>query len=97
MGVKAQEVEKVFPEIVSHGAEGFLSVSYNYLVAGVIEAVKEFYYKWLGDSKAIHREIASKANQSEVQQLEAENAKLKQENATIKARLDKIEKMLIKK
>jgi dihydrodipicolinate synthase/N-acetylneuraminate lyase len=65
-------VEKVFPEIVSHGADGFLSVSYNHLVAGVIEAVKEFYYKWLSDSKAIHREIAS---------VKAETAKLEAENA----------------
>ncbi|MDD4976249.1 MAG: tail fiber domain-containing protein [Bacteriovorax sp.] len=41
IGLKAQEVEKVFPEIVSHGKDGFLSVSYNHLVAVFVEAIKE--------------------------------------------------------
>jgi hypothetical protein len=40
MGVKAQEVEKVFPEVVSLGADGFKSVSYDHLVAPLIESVK---------------------------------------------------------
>ena len=40
MGVKAQEVEKVFPEVVSQGADGFKSVSYDHLVAPLIESVK---------------------------------------------------------
>ena len=60
MGLKAQEVEKVFPEVVSIGGDGFLSVSYNHLLAGVIEAIKEFYNKWLGDSERIHKELALK-------------------------------------
>lgn len=109
MGVKAQEVEKVFPEIVSHGADGFLSVSYNHLVAGVIEAVKEFYHKWLDDSKGIHKELAQIkikdiAKDRAIASVKAENAQLKarsdraeKENAAIKARLDRLEQMLMKK
>lgn len=85
IGVKAQEVEKVFPEVISKGADGFLSVSYNHLVAAVIEAVKEFYAKWFEDSKAIHRQMAK---------LETENINLKKENGAMRARLDKIEKAL---
>ena len=108
IGVKAQEVEKVFPEVVSHGADGFLSVSYNHLVAAVIEAVKEVYYKWSVDSREIHRELASvkndKANKDEVEKLKADNkAKdkeildLKKDNAEFKKRLDQIERKLNQK
>jgi hypothetical protein len=45
MGVKAQEVERVFPEVVSEGSDGFKSVSYDHIIAPVIEAVKELYRK----------------------------------------------------
>ncbi len=41
MGVIAQEVEKVFPEVVSEDQDGYKSVSYEKLVAVLIEAVKE--------------------------------------------------------
>jgi hypothetical protein len=42
IGVIAQEVEKVFPEIVVSGDEtGYKSVSYNQLTAILLEAVKE--------------------------------------------------------
>lgn len=80
MGVKAQEVEKVFPEIVSHGKDGILSVSYNHLVAGVIEAFKEFYTMWNRDSSKKDQVIA----------------KLVKENSEIKHRLNRIERMLSK-
>jgi len=42
IGVIAQEVEKVFPQIVSTGIEsGYKSVSYDQLTAVLLEAVKE--------------------------------------------------------
>lgn len=41
MGVIAQEVEKVFPELVSTDEEGHKRVAYHGLVAPLIEAVKE--------------------------------------------------------
>jgi hypothetical protein len=82
LGLKAQEVEKVFPEVVSHGKDGFLSVSYNHLVAGVIEAVKEFFQKWQGDSKGIHREIASLKKDNEL--LKKDNELLKKDNELLK-------------
>lgn len=40
LGLIAQEVEKVFPELVSQG-EGMKAVQYGNLVAPLIEAVKE--------------------------------------------------------
>jgi hypothetical protein len=41
IGVIAQEVEEVFPEVVSTDNQGYRSVSYRKLVAPLIEAVKE--------------------------------------------------------
>jgi hypothetical protein len=41
MGLIAQEVEKVFPEVVSEGPDGKKSVAYGNLAAALIEAIKE--------------------------------------------------------
>ena len=41
IGVIAQEIENVFPELVHTDTEGYKSVSYSNLVAPLIEAVKE--------------------------------------------------------
>jgi Chaperone of endosialidase len=41
MGVIAQDVEKVFPELVSTDEQGHKRVAYHGLVAPLIEAVKE--------------------------------------------------------
>jgi hypothetical protein len=60
-GLIAQEVQKIFPELVQTDEKGFLSVNYIGLIPHLIEAAKE----------------------------------LKNENANLKSRLDKIEAMLI--
>jgi hypothetical protein len=41
MGVIAQEVEAVFPEIVTEDNEGYKSVSYTQMTGALIEAIKE--------------------------------------------------------
>ena len=41
MGVIAQEVQKILPEVVSKSSEGILSVAYSNMVAILIEAIKE--------------------------------------------------------
>jgi hypothetical protein len=41
VGVIAQEVEAVFPELVHTGPDGFKRVNYVGLIAPLIEAVKE--------------------------------------------------------
>ena len=41
IGVIAQEVEKVFPEIVTENIEGYKSVNYGVMVGVLIEAIKE--------------------------------------------------------
>lgn len=65
IGVIAQEVEQVFPEVViTDKKTGFKSVAYDHLVAPLIEAVK-----------TIYRGLASV--DARVEKLEAENASLK--------------------
>lgn len=41
VGVMAQEVEKVFPEMVTTGTDGYKRVNYDALVPVLIEAIKE--------------------------------------------------------
>ena len=41
MGVIAQEVERVFPELVERTEEGHLAVHYYGLIGPLIEAIKE--------------------------------------------------------
>ena len=81
VGFIAQEVEKVLPEVVNKGEDGYRSLEYGKMVSVVIAAVKELYNKVLG----IDRELASvKAENAE---LKAKAQKAEQENAKIKAYL----------
>ncbi len=41
IGFIAQDVEKIFPELVRHSPDGYLAIDYSRLVVPVIEAVKE--------------------------------------------------------
>jgi hypothetical protein len=41
IGVVAQEIEKVLPEVVERGVNGWKTVSYGNIVAVLIEAVKD--------------------------------------------------------
>jgi Chaperone of endosialidase len=66
-GLIAQEVQKIFPELVQTDDKGFLSVNYIGLIPHLIESVKE---------------------------LRNENINLKNDNASMKSRLDKIEAIL---
>lgn len=77
MGLIAQEVEKVFPEVVETDASGYKSVAYQNLVAPLIEAIKELHAKWLGDSQEIHNELSKQKR--EVASLKEENERLKME------------------
>lgn len=59
MGVIAQEVEKVFPEIVQREPSGYLSVDYSGLTAATIEAIKELKRQHDAEIKALREEIKS--------------------------------------
>lgn len=54
IGVVAQEVEEVFPEVVHTDSQGYKSVEYNKLVAPLIEAVKEL----KAENKALKERIS---------------------------------------
>lgn len=70
MGLIAQEVEKIIPEVVETDKEGYKSVEYSHLVALLIEAMKE-QEKTIADLKS---ELASK---EDMEKLKKELAQLK--------------------
>jgi len=61
IGLIAQEVEKVMPELVRTGSDGYKSVSYSKLTALLVEAVKEL----------------ESQNNTAIEQLKSENEALK--------------------
>jgi hypothetical protein len=85
IGLIAQRVQKVFPEVVKKNSDGFLSVSYSSLIAPVIESIKELYSKIVGQEKSIqenHRAIASLKvkTQDELKKKDQEILELKNQN-----------------
>lgn len=102
IGVIAQEVQKVYPEAVQKGPDGFLAVSYTMLLAPVIEAIKELNELFKAQSTSTEREIASvveenKAKDMEIAELKVRVRKAELDNALMNARLEKIEAALMKK
>jgi len=57
IGVIAQEVEKVLPEVVVENPEGYKSVDYSKLTALLIEATKELKAQKDAELEALHQEI----------------------------------------
>ena len=79
IGVVAQEVEAVFPELVTHwGEEGYRAVDYGRLTGVLVEAVKELRAE----------------KDSQIAALEKQNAALRLQSAAMDARLTAIEKKM---
>ncbi|MBW1898140.1 MAG: tail fiber domain-containing protein, partial [Deltaproteobacteria bacterium] len=57
IGLIAQDVEKVFPELVKTDSEGFKSVAYQNIVAVLIEAIKEQQHKIERLERMIYGEV----------------------------------------
>lgn len=102
IGFIAQDLEKIYPEVVKTDEKtGFKSVMYDKLVAPLIEAFKALYVRLQVVESDLASVKAQKADKAETEALKADNAakdkkiqKLEQDNAEMKARLDKIEQML---
>ena len=78
-GVIAQEVEKVFPDAVkTDQVSGFKAVKYNYLIAPLIESIKELF----GITSANQREIATL--NKKIESLNQQIDQTKKENQSIK-------------
>jgi hypothetical protein len=59
IGFIAQEVEKIVPELVSHdkSKDKFKSINYTNFVPLIVNAIHEFYQKWLDESQWLRAEI----------------------------------------
>lgn len=78
MGLIAQEVQKVAPEVVGENADGTLSLNYGNLVALAFEAIKELNAKVtrrLSDNAALARRIEKQQKQIDRQQAEIDELK----------------------
>ena len=87
-GVLAQQVQKVIPEAVDKEKDGFLSLNTTPIFWAMINAIKEVYNEVMG----IKAENAQLKAQAEVQARKISS--LEEENAAVKARLERIEKAL---
>ena len=86
MGLIAQDVQKVFPEIVREGRDGLLRVAYMSLIAPIIEAIKLLKTE-IENLKIEIAQNSEKANSCQEQRLEIEE---------LRQQLDEIKKYLKK-
>lgn len=91
VGVTAQNLQQAIPEAVNENTENgndFLTINTSPVLWTVINAIKQLYTD-------VSRDIAS--SNARVEKLELENTELKKENEAVKARLERLEKMISEK
>ena len=71
IGLVAQEVEKVFPELVAEDEQGYKGIAYSKLTAVLIEAIKEQQAQMIGQQQQMTEQEAR------FTALEKENTQLK--------------------
>ena len=89
-GLIAQDVERIYPELVTTDKNGFKSVKYANLVSIIIEAVKEQNLQ-VEENK---REIASLKKENQI--IRKENELIKKESEDLKKRLERLESLVEK-
>lgn len=95
IGLIAQDVEEIFPEVVVTDEQGFKAVKYQNLIAPIIESTKELYGMCKANTQAIgqtKRELASV--QEEIRQLKDENSQLRNQVQDLNKRFEALEKSL---
>jgi hypothetical protein len=85
VGFIAQDVEKVFPEVVLTDEKGYKSVNYSALVSPTVEAIKELSTQVAKIDGTQQKQMVDLQNENA--SLKAESALLKNENSQIKAYL----------
>jgi hypothetical protein len=83
IGIIAQEVKEVLPELVQEDGRGFLSVDYSKISVVLLQAVKEQQHQITGQQK-------------QIESYKSENDNLKSQLQTLQEKVDKIEAMLAK-
>jgi hypothetical protein len=95
VGFVAQDVQKIFPEAVSEGKDGYLILDVNSIDVAMVNAFKEL--KAENDKlKADCDLLKTESNKLKVEndKLDAENVLLKTKNEQIDSRLTNIEKII---
>ncbi|AZZ36298.1 hypothetical protein CIK05_05670 [Bdellovibrio sp. qaytius] len=98
VGVSAQNLQKAIPEAITEHRENgkdFLTMNTSPVLWTMLNAIKELYAKVMvifENDQQQSREIAS--SNARVEKLELENQNLKKENDAVKARLERLEKLL---
>ena len=82
--MEAQEIEKIYPEVVLTDKDGYKSVDYSRLTPVLVEAIKEL--KKENDSLKASSELRMKSSELEIAELKAAVNKLLQQNTTAEAK-----------
>jgi len=75
IGLIAQEVEQIFPELVAENEQGYKGIAYSKLTAVLIEAIKEQQQQFTAQMTTQQDQIT--AQQDKIAALKKENAQLK--------------------
>jgi hypothetical protein len=92
IGFIAQEIEKIYPEVVSTDKEGYKSVDYSRLTPILVEAIKELSIE-LEKTKAIEQKAITNLQQQN-KSLRSDFIGVQQENKSLKTDLEKIKQQL---
>ncbi len=87
IGFLAQEMERIFPYLVSTDKDGYKSVNYIGVIPVLVESVKTLNARQETQSKEIY---ALKKEVEELKKLNASNADIKAENAALKADMKRL-------
>ncbi len=86
VGVMAQDLQKVFPNSVSEGKDGYLRIRWDEMFFAAINAIKEL------DRKIIALVNRTMKVETQIAQLEKENLTLKNQVSALSARVERLKK-----
>ena len=90
VGVIAQDLQKIFPDAVTKGEDGFLRIRREDMIYAMVNAIKEL------DNKIFNIDERIKVLEKQNSEIVKQNNDIVKENKELKARLDKLEKKIEK-